>query len=248
MQAGLGSQARRWGESGLRLGQRADRRGLHQCHLLFGKKGQRRFLEEACASLNNSKSHDFLSSFPAVLVATTCRVCASPVAGTRVGDSPGLQGVFSQRRLPRRRGAHGLCQGRAWGRGGRRVALRFEGGDAQGGSGKASAKRAPSPNPEGRVEEDGGRGGPDCPSRDRQRGTDSAGRDREAPGVRSPLVCDGDGHPAASQARLLRSAIPQPVSPRTAARGPDPSPRPVFSLALSSFSAPCSFSPSIGCR
>lgn len=136
VQAGLGSQEPRWGESGLRLGQRADRRGLHQCHLLFGKKGQRRFLEEACASLNNSKSHDFLSSFLAVLVATTCRVCESPVAGTRVGDSPGLQGVFSQRRLPRQRGAQGLCQGRAWGRGGRRVALRFEGGEAQGGSGK----------------------------------------------------------------------------------------------------------------
>lgn len=242
VRAGLGSQERRWGESGLRLGQRADRRGLHQCHLLFGK-GQRRFLEEACASLNNSRSHDFLSSFPAVLVAITCRVCESPVAGTRVGDSPGLQGVFSQRRLPRRRGAQGLCQGGRGGAGGAAWLSGLKAARRREGRAKRR-RRGPLPRTlRGEWKRTGGGEG-----RTVLVGTDSARRGREAPGVRSPLVCDGDGHPAASQACLLRSAIPQPVSPRTAARGPDPSPRPVFSLALSSFSAPCSFSPLTGCR
>lgn len=170
VQAGLGSQERRWGESGLRLGQRADRRGLHQCRFLFGKKGQRRFLEEACASLNNSKSHDFLSSFPAVLVAITCRVCESPVAGTRVGDSPGLQGVFSQRRLPRRRGAQGLCQGGRGGAGGAAWLSGLKAARRREGRAKRR-RRGPLPRTlRGEWKRTGGQGGPDCPSRDRQRG------------------------------------------------------------------------------
>lgn len=98
-----------------------------------------------------------------------------------MGDSPGPQGVSLQRHLPHRRVRTGCDRHGCGDAGDAAVALRLEGGEAQGGSGNASEKRDTSQNTGGEWKRTGRRGGVDCPSQDRQRS-----RGLEARGPRRP--------------------------------------------------------------